>query len=472
MAVKAGKVVTLGNGFLIERAQTVGAGNLNIPTERIQETGNEQSVSTERDVPDLSFDIESLDATIDTEAMICNIDPATLADGDIITFDMAQPLDVVSPWKAAGASKVSNGGIIWPHLTLASASYRFGVGTQGASQTFSFSGDSQYSSEQTPYREEYTGAGAGPYEFANTAVETIEEGEELFALGVTVYYVDGTFKRLFHGIDFTDDEDEVTLLDPAIAPGSATVAIVYFSAVTATFAQTIHSTPSVKPGKVKGKNIHLYVAIGPERTFNAATTSGDATVTATGGGFTLADEGAAFSAPGVPAGTTILTYTSATEVELSANATATAPSVVATLNPELLRWDGVQQVELNWRVTLDNDDELGNAHHVSSDYDIPELSGSITLRPASNARLFKKIEQVTGTPAGKVANVLSATSLEMQVRLQNPRTGAFIKTFRVADAQILPPGAQARAGQKTEPQMQWSSDSGQLEVIKGLPAAA
>jgi len=470
MAIKAGKVVTLGNGFLVERGQNVGAGNLNIPTETIKETGNELNVSVERDIPDLGFDIESLDGTIDTEAMICNVDPSSLVDGDVLTFLDAKPLDVVAPFKAAGSSKVSDGGVIWPYLTLASATYRFGVGQQGATQTFSFQGDSQYSSNRTPYRQEFAGTGnTTPYNFANAAVKTVETGDNIYALSVCVFLANGDVVRLFNETDYTSTSSGVSLVNGAAAPVGSTVAVTYFSAVTSTFAQTIHSTPSVKPGKVKGRYLNLMIGVKGTYQFTGGTTNTDTELTGTGFAANLV--GSVVTGTGIAPGTTIATYNSPTSVEMSAPATATGTPVV-TLRPPVARWDGVQQVELTWRVTLDYDDELGNAHHVSADYDTPEVSGSITLRPLLNQRLWDKIAQITGTAPNEVANLLSETTLELQIRIQNPKTGDVVKTLRVTDAKILPPAIQARAGQKTEPQFSWSSESGDLQIIKGLPAAA
>ena len=50
MALKAGSLLTTGNdSVLIERLQTGGPGTLNIPTEKIYELGNYESVATIRD---------------------------------------------------------------------------------------------------------------------------------------------------------------------------------------------------------------------------------------------------------------------------------------------------------------------------------------------------------------------------------------------------------------------------------------
>lgn len=468
MAVKAGKILTIGNGFLVSRLQTTGPGSLNIPTETIRETGNELTVAITREIPDLSFDMESLDCTIDTEAVICNIDPLTLNDGDFIHFGMAKYIDVVSPWKAAGTSKTADAGIIWPALTHESAAYRFGVGAN-ATQSFSFRGDSQYGAKKIPYRDVYDGDGTTTaFSFAHTAIKTIEKGTNKYGVNVTVYKADGTCTRLFHGQDFTDSSAGITLVSGALAPADSTIAVCYFSTTSATFAQTIHPDPDVKPGAVKGQDIDLYVAVGKQRTFSGTTTNTDATLVGTG--FTAADVGARLSGTNIPTGATVDTYTDATHVEMSEPATSSATAVV-TLNPPLIRWEGVQNVEINWRVTLDNDRELGNAHNVSSDYDTPEVSGTITLRPSANAKLFDKLAQVTGSAVGEVSNLLSSNPLEMRVVIRHPDTGTVLKSFQVDAARIQPPAVQARAGAKVEPQFTWGDDTGYLKVYKGAIAA-
>lgn len=468
MAVKAGKVLTIGNNFLVSRLQTTGPGSLNIPTETIREAGNELTVAITREIPDLTFDMESLDTTIDTEAVICNIDPTTLTDGDMLHFGMAKYLDVVSPWKAAGTSKTADAGIIWPALTLESASYRFGVGNN-ATQSFSFRGDSQYGAKKIPYRDVFNGDGTTTaFSFAHTAVKTVETGTNKYGLNVTVYKADGTCTRLFHGQDFTDTSTGITLTAGSLAPAGSTVAVCYFSSASATFAQSIHPDPEVKPGAVKGQDIDLYVAVGKQRTFSGTTINTDATLT--GSGFTAADVGARLSGTNIPAGATVDTYTDATHVEMSEAATSSATAVV-TLNPPLIRWEGVQNVEINWRVTLDNDRELGNAHNVSSDYDTPEVSGTITLRPSANDKLFDKIAQATGSNTAEVSNLLASNPLEMRVVIRHPDTGAVLKTFQVDSARISPPAVQARAGAKVEPQFTWGDDTGYLKLYKGAIAA-
>ena len=541
MAYKAGKVLTFGgNNNLVQRLQTSGPGSLNIPTERIRETGNELTVSVERDVPDLSFELESYDMSIATEAMMVRQDVSGMSDGDVITFDECKPIDIVAPIKGAGTSKTSVRGIVWPHLTLESATYRFGVG-QNATQSFSLRGDSQYGVPGTPYAEEFdalgykrvvadgvttsgdetftsataaftaddvgatisgtgipasttiasvtsatevemsaqatitdTGVsvtvGGDAYSFAETAIKTDEAGADVYAYGVTVYYDDGTWKRLYHGHDYSNTDSGFTLLDSSLAPGTSTVAVVYGSTTSASFPQTVHSTASVLPGAVRGKHINFYVGESPRRSFTATTTSGDATVTVASAQFTSADVGSTISGTGIPDGTLIDSFTSTTEIEMDANATASG-TVTITVSPPLVRWRGVQSVEITWRVQLEIDQELGNIHNVGSDYDVPELSGTVAVKPETADYLFELWAQIGGAADGETTNLSADVPLEIRVVVTHPQSGATLKTWRVTDARIQPPPHQVRAGQKVETSFAWTSDSGLLEVCKGAWAS-
>ena len=75
-------LVTTALGFplllvVIDRAQTAGPGQLNIPTQKIYELGNYKSVSTIRDTPDLTFNLESFDVSTEIEGhTICALGDA------------------------------------------------------------------------------------------------------------------------------------------------------------------------------------------------------------------------------------------------------------------------------------------------------------------------------------------------------------------------------------------------------------
>lgn len=67
---------------------------------------------------------------------------------------------------------------------------------------------------------------------------------------------------------------------------------------------------------------------------DGVTTNGDATLDSATGSFTAADVGAPLAGSGIPAGAYVLSINSATSVEMSANATATASGVSVTISRE------------------------------------------------------------------------------------------------------------------------------------------
>lgn len=74
-----------------------------------------------------------------------------------------------------------------------------------------------------------------------------------------------------------------------------------------------------------------YIGEAGRRVADAATTNADATVTSATATFTSADVGRELSGTGVPPGTTVLSVTNGTTIEMSANATATGTGVTLTI---------------------------------------------------------------------------------------------------------------------------------------------
>src|SRR3954447_20695101 len=122
MAIKAGQILHAMNQFIIDRIQTGGAGNLNIPQERVYELGNYRSVGIVRDVPDLTFTLDVLDVSTEVEALLCGADPnSPEGDGggtlgtDGLTgsnYPLAAnaTVDIISPFKSTqGAFNVVQG---------------------------------------------------------------------------------------------------------------------------------------------------------------------------------------------------------------------------------------------------------------------------------------------------------------------------------------------------------------------------
>ena len=258
MAIRAGQILHDAEGFVIDRIQSAGPGNINIPEEKIYELGNFQTVATVKDIPDLSFDLESFDVSPELEAVLVGVRPDTMADGTLIDLDVAQPLDIISPFKSAQDAFDITAGVALPYLTLERSTYRFGL-RQNATQQHTLRGDSIFYIKGTPYYEEFTNTGANTYTFSNTALLYDDAGTNTYALGVHLYdSATGVYKRLFLGEDYTNTSGGITLLSNLSATYN-TVAVVYGSATAATYAQTVHETASVKPAAVRPKDIDVYV---------------------------------------------------------------------------------------------------------------------------------------------------------------------------------------------------------------------
>lgn len=261
MAIKAGQILHDANGFVIDRIQTAGVGNVNIPEEKVYELGNYKTVATVRDIPDLSFDMESFDMSTETEAVLLNLDPSSLVDGDEIDFNKAVPVDIVSPYKDQGGSFDIVKGIATPYLNLERVTYRFGL-RQNATQSFTLRGDGIYYIPGTPYYQEYVNTGTGAYNFTNTAIEYEETGKSVYALSVVLRDSNSAkYKRLFLGDHYTNTSAGFVLLQD-YSTDYDTVCAVYGSLTPATYPQSVHEDVSVKPAAVRGRTIDVYLSDG------------------------------------------------------------------------------------------------------------------------------------------------------------------------------------------------------------------
>lgn len=399
MAIKAGQILHDVHGFVIDRIQTAGVSNVNIPEEKIYELGNFQTVATIRDIPDLSFDMESFDVSCEIEAILTGADPTAIVAGQEFDFAEAQPLDVNSPFKAGTNLYNIVKGISLPYLTLERVQYRFGL-KQSASQSYTLRGDSIYYVPGTPYFQEYTNTGPGAYTFTNTAIEYVESGDSHYALNVSVCdSVSKLYKRLVFGTDYTNTSAGITMITDTSADYD-TVKITYGSATAANYPQTVHENVSTKPAAIRGKDIDVYVG-----------TSG--------------------------------------------------------ATPVFSRWGGVQSVDVTRSVTLQNDEEFGNSHYVSSDYDVADVSGTIGFKPEDPADLWERIAEIADVPTNKIIGPYTSTFLPVEIRISDPDSGNVLKTLYIPDARFKIPGVQGRVQQKLEVQLPFTSDGGTLLVYSG-----
>ena len=435
MAIKAGQILHMANQFLLDRLQTAGPGDLNIPTEKVYELGNRQSVAVVRDVPDLSFTLDALDVSTEIEAVLVgkNGDGRTADEGaqapdafglDGVTgtsYNLAdyKPMDITSPWRTQneGSNFAAVRGVVTPNLYLESASYTYGL-TDNAGESFTLRGDSIYYVPGHPYTQEFTGDGVlTSFAFASgPALLYKEQGKDVFALSVSV-----NGARKLPGIDYTETATGVKFL--AAPATGAKIRVTYGSATAKDYTQAVHQGVSVKPAAIRGKDIQVYI------------------------------------------GTHVV-------------GSDTVPFF----------WTGVQSASINWSVTLDDDFEFGNPRAVARDFaDVPSVTGSIDIKPASVEDLFNKIRQIAGiTDPNQVVGPQSSVSLPLEIRLLNPESGGIpngtaipgatgeeyeagmvLKTLYIPDARFTIPGYQGQVQQKLVQTINFESDTGVLEVFRG-----
>ena len=407
MAVKGGDLIHVGNQVLLDRAQTAGPGQVNIPSEKIYELGNYQSVGTVLDIPDLSFPVESFDASAELEALLLGRDFATDAAGQEYDIAAALPIDVASQFKA-GKSATSpfdvQVGVSVPCLYLEQLTYRFGL-QENAQQSATFKGDSIFYTPGSVFVQEAAGTGTPGQTIALTNPAYPYNGDVVsgvrYALAVTLK----SGKRLKYGVDYTEtvtpggDTATVSVVVTDAVEASDTVRISYASDTVASYPQASHAAASAtRPAAIRGRHITVFV-----------------------GGVDVTDE-----------------------------------------------WTGVQSVNVDWRVQRDRDLEFGNDEVVSQDFDVPTVNGSIDFKPRDPQQLYQRVARVAGAASElEVVGALQQATLPLDIVLHSPDDGSVLKTLHVPDAKFTVPGYSGRVQQKLTVTFLFESDGGVLKVYKG-----
>jgi hypothetical protein len=408
MAVKGGDLIHVGNQVLLDRAQTAGPGQVNIPSEKIYELGNYQSVGTILDIPDLSFPLESFDASAEMEAMLVGSDFATDTAGTEYSIAECLPIDIASQFKKGKTHATPfevEVGVSVPFLNLEQLTYRYGI-SENATQSATFKGDSIFYTPGSVYIQEATATGGAQtivltnpaYPYNGDVVNGVR-----YALAVTLE----SGRRLRFGTDFTETVGAgtttkaitINVLAAAGVTAGDVIRVSYSSSTVASYPQASHAVASAtRPAAIKGRNIKVYV-----------------------GGVALTDE-----------------------------------------------WTGVQSFNADWRVTLDRDLEFGNSEVVAQDYDVPTVSGSIDFKPRNATDLYTRVAEAAGVATTtEVVGALQQAVLPLDIVLYSPTDGSVLKTLYIPDARFTIPGYSGRVQQKLTVTFNFESDGGTLKVYKG-----
>jgi hypothetical protein len=296
--------------------------------------------------------------------------------------------------------------------------YRFGVG-QNAMQQFSLKGDSIYYTPGQPYYEVIAYDGSGAYSFTNgPAIEYDEVGEAVYALCISVVSDTGTFRRLFtRSGDYTSTANGFTITSTGADKIESLDGSSYYLRVSYGSAETkIDYDPTNAGVNPSGNRIHEGVSVKP-----AAVRARDIDV-----------------------------YIGSTDT-----------------TPVWTRMTGVQSAEATWAVQLDNDQEFGNRHYVLRDYFVPDVTGTIGLKPFDPADMWDKLAKITGVSTTNVIGADTVTPVPVEIRINHPDDGHRLKTIYIPDARFQVPGYSGRVQSKLETSLSFTSDQGEMYVYNG-----
>lgn len=397
------------NRFVVDRIQTGGA-TLNIPQERIYELGNDKSVGIVRDTPDLTFTVDNMAVDTEVEALLCgSTDPGADGAGTRYDLSLCKPVDIVSPFKSGvGAYDVVQA-VAVPQLALESVSYRFGL-RANATETYTLRGDSIYYVPGNAYVQYETGNGVLTAFTFNSDDAT---PAALTALaydegGVTLYALNVSVNgvRQRRGVDYADTSSGITF---TTAPPSGSLVRIVFGSAT----RTQYYTPGDKPA-------------------------------------------------------------GATPDETVLSDTTVKPAAIRSKDIHIyidgVEWGAIQSVGCDFRSTLEDDYEFGNAHAVNRDYAAaPDVTGSFDVKFRDVADMLAKLRTITGVASNKVIGANSSVLLDIRVELWQPEatTKTVLKTLHIPDGRFTVPGYEGRAQQKLTQSLPWQSESGTLHVYKG-----
>lgn len=404
MAIRGGSVLHVGNGVtIIDRLQSAGPGDLNIPEEKVYELGNFSAVATVRDIPDIQFSMESFDVSAELEALLTGGD---FESDDVFDMTKARSIDIASPWKsdksAADPFKII-ASVGLPGLMPESVTWSLGL-REFARQTVNLRGDSIFYAPGSIRVETATGTGTGGQTIVSSEPAGLYEGGQGITRVLAVTVGDA---KLSLGPDYTVSGDTttpfqtitVTLTNPVAA--TDTVRLMYFTNAVTEMDESVHEGVSVKPAAIRGKDIDIYVGgTGPEH-----------------------------------------------------------------------RWTGVQSTTVNWRATIDRDEEFGNYVATSIGFDVPTADGTIEILFRDPEDMFRRIRQITGvTATDRAVGPDLAEPLPMYIVLKDgAKGGEVIKVLGLEAARFTVPGYTGRANEKLTQSLTFSDDEGRLKVYKAFP---
>lgn len=419
MSILAGSILHVAGRTVINRLQTAGLGNVNIPINTVREIGNAFIVDKVVQEPEFTFTMESLDVSTELEAMLhgevssstASANAAGLTDGGGHAYDWSniQPINVISPWKdpTTGSAGVIQAGHLIPNLFAKKITYKFGV-TADATQTVELDTGAFYYGAFSPFEDYFAGTGSA------TEFVTTHEAVHVRVGGVLGTTFQSVFGVLVNGTFMVENEDytvtgggsaaakEKATLKFSIAPeNGAVIRVAYFTTAAQAYPQPVHASTIVMPGAVRGRNI--VVSISPQSESNWK------------------------------------------------------------------RLPRVQEAKLEATYDAPVERELGDTEPVGRTINSFDTNGDLNIRAENRAGFFELLKTFTGlNTAEEIVGFINQNPIQLKIEIQNPKNpGETIKTLYVSDAIFDIPGTPAKANTPTDFVCTWKSQTGDHTVYKG-----
>lgn len=519
MSVRAGSIVTVAGRNVVDRLQSAGLGNAQIPIETIREIGNDLVVDKVPGEADFTFSMESWDVSTDLMAFLHGkvgnqtanqppgyLDPA----GTEYKWEDCQFVNLTSPWKNNVGSAGGNigAGLIIPGYYPTRLRYHFGV-TDNASQTLELAGGAYYYAKVAPVEEIAAGDGATTAFVSSESARALRIGG---SGGTTFQYVFGV---LVDGVLQVRDVDYVeTNASVGPASGAATITFTtapantaqikfcYFTETAKAYPQAVNADATIKPGAVRGRNIRILVGtrsvnevqrividatggtfkvtFGGQQTgalaYNISAAAlqsaleGLSTINVGNVYVTLAPAGTySVEFVGTLAGTNVAAMT--TDATLLTGGAGTA--AVTTTTPggtggNQTRLPGVQTFEFDATIDGAVEREMGNDQITGRSINGTDVTGTVTFRPKDKDAFFSLLSKVTGVSTAEVFGFFNQSTVPVEIQILNPKNpGQVLKTLYISDGQFQPPGTPARVNQPTDFAVTFNSVNGTFSEFKG-----